>query len=68
MHERAAVISAAYVVAYLLQAVAALGLGAIATASGLQVALDLGAPIILLLAVAAVVVANVPRRRAVVAA
>lgn len=63
-HERAAVISAAYVVGYLLQAAAALGLGALATASGLQVALDVGAPLILLLGVAALVVANLPRRRA----
>jgi MFS family permease len=62
-HERAAVISAAYVVGYLLQAAAALGLGALATASGLQVALDVGAPLILLLGVAALVVANLPRRR-----
>jgi predicted MFS family arabinose efflux permease len=61
-HERAAVISAAYVVGYLLQAAAALGLGALATASGLQVALDVGAPLILLLGVAALVVANLPRR------
>ena len=64
VHERAAVISAAYVVGYLLQAAAALGLGALATASGLQVALDVGAPLILVLALAALVVANVPRRRA----
>lgn len=63
-HERAAVISAAFVVGYLLQAAAALGLGALATASGLQVALDVGAPLILLLGVAALVVANLPRRRA----
>ena len=49
---------------YLLQAAAALGLGALATASGLQVALDVGAPLILVLALAALVVANVPRRRA----
>ena len=67
-HERAAVISAAYVVGYLLQALAALGLGAIATASGLQAALDLGAPLILLLGVAALVVANLPRRRVAVPA
>lgn len=63
-HERAAVISAAFVVGYLLQAAAALGLGALATASGLQVALDVGAPLILLLGVAALVVANLPRRAA----
>lgn len=68
VHERAAVISAAYVVGYLLQAAAALGLGALATASGLQVALDVGAPLILLLGVAALVVANLPRRAAALAA
>ena len=68
VHERAAVISAAYVVGYLLQAAAALGLGALATASGLQVALDVGAPLILLLGVAALVVANLPRRTAALAA
>ncbi|WP_448808953.1 MFS transporter [Agromyces bauzanensis] len=61
-HHRAAVISAAYVVGYLVQALAALGLGALATATGLQFALDLGVPLILLLGVAAVVVVNVPRR------
>lgn len=67
-HHRAAVISAAYVVGYLVQALAALGLGALATATGLQFALDLGAPLILLLGVAAVVVVNLPRRLPVAAA
>ncbi|MBT2517344.1 MFS transporter [Streptomyces sp. ISL-90] len=67
-HHRAAVISAAYVVGYLVQAVAALGLGVLATTSGLQFALELGAPLILLLGVAALVVANTARRRAPVAA
>jgi predicted MFS family arabinose efflux permease len=62
-HHRAAVISAAYVVGYLVQAAAALGLGVLATTSGLQVALELGAPVILLLGVAALVVANAGRRR-----
>ena len=62
------VISAAYVVGYLVQAVAALGLGIYATTSGLQFALELGAPIILLLGVAALVVANTARRRVPVAA
>ncbi|MDQ0895055.1 MFS transporter [Agromyces ramosus] len=61
-HQRAGVISAAYVVGYLVQALAALGLGVLATTSGLQLALDLGAPLILLLGVAALVVANAPRR------
>jgi MFS family permease len=62
-HHRAAVISAAYVVGYLAQAVAALGLGVLATTSGLQFALELGAPVILLLGVAALVVVNAGRRR-----
>ena len=61
-HHRAGVISAAYVVGYLVQAVAALALGVLATASGLQLALDIGVPLILLLGVAALVFANVPRR------
>lgn len=65
VHERGAVISAAYVVAYLFQAAAALGLGAVATSAGLQAALDVGAPVIVLIAVAAMVVANLPARRAV---
>ncbi|RZS68238.1 putative MFS family arabinose efflux permease [Agromyces ramosus] len=67
-HHRAAVISAAYVVGYLVQAVAALALGVLATTSGLQFALELGAPVILLLGVAALVVANTARRRVPVAA
>lgn len=67
-HHRAAVISAAYVAGYLVQAVAALGLGVLATTSGLQFALELGAPVILLLGVAALVVANTARRRVPVAA
>lgn len=65
-HHRAAVISAAYVVGYLVQAVAALGLGVLATTAGLQVALEIGAPVILLLGVAALVVANAGRRRSAV--
>lgn len=61
-HHRAGVISAAYVVAYFVQAVAALGLGVLATASGLQIALEVGAPVIVLLGVAALAMANLPRR------
>ncbi len=57
-HHRAAVISSAYMIGYPVQAVAALGLGALATSAGLQTALEVGAPLILLLGVAAVVVAN----------
>jgi MFS family permease len=61
-HQRAGVISAAYVVGYYVQALVALGLGVIATNAGLQFALDLGAPLILLLGVAALVIANLPKR------
>ncbi|MET0784023.1 MAG: MFS transporter [Leifsonia flava] len=61
-HHRAGVISAAYVIGYLVQAVAALGLGVLATAVGLQLALEIGAPVILLIGVASLVVANAPRR------
>ena len=61
-HHRAGVISAAYVIGYLVQAIAALGLGVLATTTGLQLALELGAPLILLVGVAALVVANLPRR------
>lgn len=66
-HERAAVISAAYVVGYLVQALTALGLGALATAAGLQVALEIGTPLILMIGVAALVVANLGRRAPVAA-
>ncbi|KQO97010.1 MFS transporter [Leifsonia sp. Leaf264] len=61
-HHRAGVISAAYVIGYLVQAVAALGLGVLATSVGLQAALEIGAPIILLIGVASLVVANTQRR------
>ncbi|KQX05582.1 MULTISPECIES: MFS transporter [unclassified Leifsonia] len=61
-HHRAGVISAAYVIGYLVQAVAALGLGVLATSVGLQLALEIGAPVILLIGVASLVVANAPRR------
>ena len=61
-HHRAGVISAAYVIGYLVQAVAALGLGVLATSVGLQLALEIGAPVILLIGVASLIVANAPRR------
>jgi MFS family permease len=67
-HHRAAVISAAYVVGYLLQALSALGLGAIATGSGLLVALEVAAPVLTLVAVASLLLANVGRRRSLVVA
>jgi len=59
---RAAVLSAAYVIGYLLQAAGALALGAIATSAGLQTALEIGAPIILGIGVAALVLAHLGRR------
>lgn len=52
---RAGMLSSVLVVAYLLQGVTALLLGASATVSGLQVALDLGTPAISLVCVAALV-------------
>ena len=61
-HRRGAVISAAYVVGYLLQAVCALGLGAIATSSGLLTAIEIGAVPLIALAVAALLLANLRRR------
>jgi len=59
VHHRAAVISAAFTVGYLVQAVVALVLGAIATDTGLLVAIELAAVIVMALAVAAALVANV---------
>ncbi len=64
-HHRAAVMSAAYVVGYLLQAVAALGIGALATGAGLLEALEIGSPVVLAIGLAALVLANA-RGRAVV--
>ena len=57
-HHRAGVISSAYVVGYLAQAIAALGLGALATAHGLELAIVVGAPIIVLIGVAALIVSR----------
>jgi MFS family permease len=54
---RAGMLSAVYLVAYLFQGSIALLLGAIATAGGLRLALDLGSAIIALLVVAALVLA-----------
>lgn len=65
-HHRGAVISAAYVIGYVLQAVTALGLGLITTASGLLTAIEIGAPLIVALGVAALVLASpAPKRLAV---
>jgi MFS family permease len=61
-HRRGAVISAAYVVGYLLQAVCALGLGAIATSAGLLTAIEIGTLPLIALAVAALLLANLGRR------
>ena len=65
-HQRAAVMSSAYVVGYLLQALAALGIGALATGGGLLEALELGSPIVLGIGLAALVLANGGRRAAAV--
>ncbi|MDJ0337306.1 MFS transporter [Cryobacterium sp. PH31-O1] len=51
---RAGAISAVYLIAYLMQGVTALLLGAVATRSGLTQALNLGAPAIAILSIAAV--------------
>jgi MFS family permease len=61
-HHRGAVISAAYVIGYVVQAVAALGLGAIATGFGLLTAIEVGAPFLVALAIAALILANGRRR------
>jgi MFS family permease len=64
-HHRAGTLSAVYLVAYLAQGATALWLGAEATAGGLQHALDVGAPVIVALALAALVLVVVlarPRR------
>jgi predicted MFS family arabinose efflux permease len=63
-HHRAAVLSAAFTVGYLVQAVVALALGVVATAVGLLTAIELGAVVLLALALAAALVANVRGRRA----
>jgi hypothetical protein len=61
VHHRAAVLSAAYVVAYVLQAAAALGIGLLATTSSLMIALEIGSPVVLALGLAALVVARTAR-------
>jgi predicted MFS family arabinose efflux permease len=50
-HHRAGTLTTVYLVAYLLQAVTAVAVGATATALGLQIALDIAAPILAVLAV-----------------
>ena len=66
-HHRGAVLSAAYVIGYVVQAVTALGLGAVATSSGLLPAIEVGAPVLVALALAALILANARRRGAVLA-
>jgi MFS family permease len=62
-HHRAGTLSAVYLVAYLFQGVIAIYLGAIATASGLQYALELGAVIIGTFSLVAVVLSLTLGRR-----
>ena len=59
--QRAAVMSSAYVVGYLLQALAALGIGALATGAGLLKALEVGSPIVIAIGVVALALANARR-------
>ena len=61
-HHRAATLSAVYLVAYLFQGLIALALGAVATQTSLQVALDAGIPTIVVLSIAAILFAAMPRR------
>jgi MFS family permease len=67
-HHRAGVISAAFTVGYLVQAAVALALGAIATGTGLLVAIELGAVVLVVLAAVAGIVANLRTRRRVLTA
>ena len=62
-HHRAGTLSAVYLVAYFFQGALALFLGALATASGLQFALDLGAGIIAVFSLGALVLALAIGRR-----
>ncbi|MGA0568413.1 MFS transporter [Rathayibacter sp. KR2-224] len=62
-HHRAAVISAAFTVGYLVQAAVALVLGSIATNLGLLVAMELAAVVLVVLGIATAVTANVGTRR-----
>ncbi len=62
-HHRAAIISAAFTVGYVIQAAVALVLGTVATGAGLLPAIELGAVVLVALALGAAIVANVGRRR-----
>jgi hypothetical protein len=57
-HHRASLISSAYVVGYFAQAVAALGLGALATSGGLELSLEVGGVAIGLIGVGALLAAR----------
>ena len=63
-HHRAAIISAAFTVGYLVQACVALALGAIATNLGLLTAIEIGGILLVVLAASAALVANVRTRQA----
>lgn len=58
-HHRGGTLSAAYLVAYLMQGAVAVGLGLVASASSLRTAIDVGAPFVALLGLAAAVLAKV---------
>ncbi|WNV88915.1 MFS transporter [Umezawaea sp. Da 62-37] len=54
-HHRGGALSAVYLVGYLMQGVVAIGLGLLATSSGLRFAIDVGGPAVTLLGLAALV-------------
>lgn len=58
-HHRGATLSLLYLVAYLLQAATAVGAGALATAFGLRMAVDLAAPVLVALCLSAIIIALV---------
>jgi len=61
VHHRAMVLSATYVIAYVLQAVTAFGLGLLVTSTGLQRAIEIASPAVLLLGFAALVLTRLHR-------
>lgn len=63
-HQRVATISAVYLIGYLMMGSIALSLGLIATAWTLQIAIDVGAPAVALLGVAAATLVVIERRPA----
>lgn len=65
-HHRAGVISVTYLIAYLAQAVTALALGALTTATSLGTAIDVGAVVIAVLVVTAALTARTSMRRGLV--